>query len=102
MFWWILQGRRDLMHMRLSNNEAFIRYVGANHESDYSRLEDWIERLDQWKKMGLKNIHFFVHQNLEKESPLLSAHFIEKLNAQMKCDLRVPQTLIGRERNLFG
>lgn len=95
-------GRRDLMHMRLSNNEAFIRYVGANHESDYSRLEDWIERLKQWKKMGLKNIHFFVHQNLEKESPLLSAHFIEKLNEQMNCDLRIPQTLTSREKNLFG
>ncbi|MCB0372018.1 MAG: DUF72 domain-containing protein, partial [Muricauda sp.] len=57
-------GRRDLMHMRLTNNEAFIRYVGANHESDYARLQDWIDRLASWKVMGLENIHFFVHQNL--------------------------------------
>lgn len=27
-------GRRDLLHMRLTNNEAFVRYVGSNHESD--------------------------------------------------------------------
>ena len=31
-------GRRDLMHMRLTNPTAFVRYVGANHESDYTRL----------------------------------------------------------------
>nr|WP_299338140.1 DUF72 domain-containing protein [Allomuricauda sp.] len=86
-------GRRDLMHMRLTNDEAFIRYVGANHESDYPRLDDWIERLSQWKKSGLHNIHFFVHQNLELESPLLSAHFIEKLNKQLGVGLQVPQTL---------
>nr|WP_299382098.1 DUF72 domain-containing protein [Allomuricauda sp.] len=95
-------GRRDMMHMRLSNNEAFIRYVGANHESDYSRLADWVLRLGDWKKKGLDNIHFFVHQNLERESPLLSAHFIEKLNAQLGCNLTVPQTLSGGNKGLFG
>ena len=73
-------GRRDLMHMRMTNNEAFIRYVGANHQSDNSRLDDWVNRLQKWESQGLKNIHFFVHQNLELESPLLSAYFIEKLN----------------------
>ncbi len=87
-------GRRDLMHMRLTKNEAFIRYVGANHESDYPRLDDWIRRLEKWKIQGLKNIHFFVHQNLELESPLLSAYFIENLNKAFNCDLKVPETLI--------
>ncbi len=95
-------GRRDLMHMRLSTNEAFVRYVGANHESDYARLDDWVEKLKEWEKLGLKNIHFFLHQNLEKESPLLAAHFIGKLNKQLDCNLRIPQTLISREKNLFG
>ncbi|MEX0313607.1 MAG: DUF72 domain-containing protein [Allomuricauda sp.] len=95
-------GRRDMMHMRLSNNEAFIRYVGANHESDYLRLEDWVQRLGQWKNKGLTNIHFFVHQNLERESPLLSAHLIEKLNAHLDSNLTIPQTLISREKGLFG
>ncbi|WP_420399563.1 DUF72 domain-containing protein [Flagellimonas sp.] len=95
-------GRRDMMHMRLSNNEAFIRYVGANHESDYLRLEDWVQRLGQWENKGLTNIHFFVHQNLERESPLLSAHFIEKLNAHLDSNLTIPQTLISRDKGLFG
>jgi uncharacterized protein YecE (DUF72 family) len=30
-------GRRDLLHMRLTTPIAFIRSVGANHESDRSK-----------------------------------------------------------------
>lgn len=86
-------GRRDIMHMRLTNDEAFIRYVGSNHSSDYTRLDDWVERLKVWKEKGLKRINFFVHQNMELESPLLSAYFIKKLNNQLGCNLTVPKTL---------
>jgi len=86
-------GRRDIMHMRLTNNEAFIRYVGANHQTDYSRLDDWVEKLADWTDKGLKNIHFFVHQNLELESPLLAVGFIEKLNKKLGSNLNIPKTL---------
>lgn len=94
-------GRRDIMHMRLTNNEAFIRYVGANHPTDYSRLNDWIEKLADWKSKGLKNIHFFVHQNIELESPLLTVGFIEKLNKKLGSDLKVPKTLHNSGPTLF-
>jgi uncharacterized protein YecE (DUF72 family) len=83
-------GRRDIMHMRLTNNEAFIRYVGANHPSDYGRLDDWIARLQYWVSLGLQKIHFFIHQNVERESPLLSAYFIQKLNAALGTTIFVP------------
>ncbi len=88
-------GRRDIMHMRLSNAKAFIRYVGANHESDYSRLDDWVARLKEWKAQGIKEINFFIHQNIEKESPLLSAYFIKKLNKELSYSLKVPN---GKEQ----
>lgn len=94
-------GRRDIMHMRLTNNEAFVRYVGANHESDYTRLEQWVEKLDDWKKKGLRNVHFFIHQNMELESPLLSVHFIEKLNKKLGTDLKIPKTLQDSSGKLF-
>ncbi len=94
-------GRRDIMHMRLTTNEAFIRYVGANHKSDYDRIIDWVAKLDQWKKMGLKNIHFFVHQNMELESPLLSSYFIDNLNKKMKTNLNIPKTLNNSQMNLL-
>ncbi|WP_299836543.1 DUF72 domain-containing protein [uncultured Tenacibaculum sp.] len=83
-------GRRDMMHMRLTNNESFIRYVGANHVSDYKRLDDWVDRLEEWVNLGLRNIHFFVHQNLEVESPLLAAYFIKNLNKRLNLSLKIP------------
>ncbi|MDT0641735.1 DUF72 domain-containing protein [Zunongwangia sp. F363] len=86
-------GRRDLLHMRLTTDTAFIRYNGANHKSDYTRLDDWLEKIEEWYKMGLKNVYFFVHQNLEEASPLLSAYFIEKFNDRFKTDIKIPKTL---------
>ena len=93
-------GRRDLMHMRLTNGSAFIRYVGANHSSDYNRLDDWIERLKIWKALGINEIDFFIHQNIEKASPLLSAHFIKNLNKELGTNLIVPQ-MGGNSQTLF-
>lgn len=88
-------GRRDMLHMRLTTPNAFIRYVGANYESDYQRLDDWLKHLTKWKKEGLQNLYFFVHQNIEKASPLLSAYFIENLNKEWKTDLPIPK--MGQE-----
>ena len=83
-------GRRDIMHMRLTNSRAFIRYVGANHQSDYLRLDDWVQRIKLWKNNGIEHINFFVHQNIEMESPLLSAYFIEQLNSELRTDIKIP------------
>ena len=84
--------RRDMLHMRLSNDAAFIRYVGANHKSDYSRLEDWVERIKIWRSQGLRKLYFFIHQNIEKESPLLAEHFIKLLNAELGLSLKIPNS----------
>lgn len=87
-------GRRDLMHMRLTTPTAFVRWVGANDAvSDRARLDEWVERVGDWKVQGLKELNFFVHQNIEKESPLLSAYFVEKLNKKLGTDLQIPKTL---------
>ncbi len=92
-------GRRDMLHMRLTTDSAFIRYVGANAESDYERLDDWLERIKIWKNQGLKNLYFFVHQNVEKASPLLSAYFIEKLNAEFGTSIVIPK--MAESKTLF-
>lgn len=89
-------GRRDMLHMRLTTPNAFIRYVGANAESDYERLDDWMKHLTKWKKEGLQNLYFFVHQNLEKASPLLSAYLIEEMNKSWKTEITVPK--MGQEK----
>ncbi len=83
-------GRRDMLHMRLTTPTAFIRYVGANADSDYTRLDDWLKRIQNWKSAGLENLYFFVHQNVEQASPLLSAYFIEKLNKEFNMNIHIP------------
>jgi len=84
-------GRRDMLHMRLTTPTAFVRYVGANHSSDKSRLDDWVLRIKEWRDAGLQSLYFFVHQNIEVESPLLSAYFIDQLNNMLGLQVRGPQ-----------
>lgn len=86
-------GRRDLLHMRLTTPSVFVRFTAANHLSDYKRLDDWIDRLETWGKLGLKEIDFFIHQNAEKENPLLAAYFIERMNNRFEINLKIPTTL---------
>ncbi|WP_353183262.1 DUF72 domain-containing protein [Parapedobacter lycopersici] len=83
-------GRRDMLHMQLTAPAAFVRYVGANHPSDYRRLDDWLVRIKEWHDGGLKSLYFFVHQNLEVESPLLARYFIDKLNQLLGLQVRGP------------
>jgi uncharacterized protein YecE (DUF72 family) len=94
-------GRRDMLHMRLTTPTAFIRYVGANAESDYERLDDWLDHLTKWKKEGLQNLYFFVHQNIEKASPLLSAYLIKKMNEEWKTDFHIPKMATESTGTLF-
>jgi uncharacterized protein YecE (DUF72 family) len=84
-------GRRDLLHMRLTSPTAFIRYVGANDPSDFTRLDPWVDRIKKWKQEGLKELYFFLHQNHELESPLLAEHFIKELNKKTGTGLHVPE-----------
>lgn len=83
-------GRRDLLHMRLTGPVAFVRYVGANHPTDTSRLDDWVVRISQWREQGLQKLYFFVHQHVEAECPVLAAHFIRKLNDALHLDHPLP------------
>ena len=94
-------GRRDMMHMRLTTPTAFVRYVGANAASDYTRLDEWIDTLVQWKEEGLQNLYFFIHQNVEEASPLLAAHFIERLNKAIGTDLHIPVKPDGGQLKLI-
>ncbi|CAG5007549.1 hypothetical protein DYBT9275_04071 [Dyadobacter sp. CECT 9275] len=96
-------GRRDLLHMRLTSPAAFIRYTGANADSDFTRLDEWAERIKIWADHGLENLYFFVHQNNEEITTHLAAHFIKKLNTLVNCNLRVPKTQpYNILPNLFG
>jgi len=84
-------GRRDCVHMHLSVPECFIRFVGnALHPTDYSRIDDWVERISAWAKEGLKTCYFFMHQHDELHSPELIRYFIGQLNRHCDTGLTLP------------
>ena len=84
-------GRRDCVHMHLSTPECFIRFVGNSlHPTDYTRIDEWVERLKQWMDAGLKTCYFFMHQHEELHSPELIHYFIEQLNKKCKTDIPLP------------
>ncbi|MDQ3073470.1 MAG: DUF72 domain-containing protein [Bacteroidota bacterium] len=88
-------GRRDVVHMRLTTPTAFIRFVGNSlHQSDYTRIDEWVARMKKWINSGIQSIYFYMHQHEELYSPQLCAYLIRKLNEEAGLDIKVP-ILIG-------
>ena len=76
--------RRDALHMCRTANSVFIRFNGYGlHESDYARLDEWIERLTTWQKLGVEQVFFFMHQANEEHTIVLCDYFIKQANAKL-------------------
>ncbi|MGE6219420.1 DUF72 domain-containing protein [Nubsella zeaxanthinifaciens] len=84
-------GRRDCVHMELPTPKAFIRFVGNGgkflESSDKKRVDDWVERLQEWLSKGLEEVYFFLHQHDESDTPIIADYTIEKFNKYLKADL---------------
>jgi uncharacterized protein YecE (DUF72 family) len=73
-------GRRDVLHQRLSNRTAFIRFTANDlHATDFTRINDWAILLKKWLAEGLKEIYFFVHTPDHALCPELANHFLHKM-----------------------
>jgi uncharacterized protein YecE (DUF72 family) len=93
-------GRRDCVHMHLSTPACFIRFVGnALHKTDYTRIDEWVQRLKLWMAEGLEKCYFFMHQHEELHSPELIKYFIEQMNAH--CDTQIQLPTVYSEGGLF-
>ena len=85
-------GRRDVVHMNLPTPHAFIRFVGNGlHPTDYTRVDEWVERIKQWQQLGLQSVWFLMHQHEEEFSPKLADYVVEKLNEALGMQLKRPQ-----------
>jgi len=94
-------GRRDCAHMHLTIPKTFIRFVGNSlHPTDYTRIDDWAERLLQWKEKGLKEMYFFMHMHDEAKSPELTAYLADTFNRLCGFNLEKP-VLLPPENTLF-
>lgn len=96
-------GRRDVCHMRLTHSSVLIRFVGnALHSSDYTRVQDWALRLNQWFEQGLNAVYFFTHEPDNLLAPDLAAYCASVFQAAMpKVNIRGPRQVGGTQGTLF-
>jgi uncharacterized protein YecE (DUF72 family) len=95
-------GRRDALHMYLSNGTAMIRFVGNGlHSSDYSRIDAWIDRIKQLFDLGLKEVYFFHHQEDNLLAPEIAIYFNKKLNDLIGTTLTIPAKHSDVQLSLF-
>ncbi len=79
-------GRRDILHQRLTNDICMVRFVGNGlHSTDYTRIDEWIQQLQQWFEMGLQKVYFFTHEPDNLLAPELALYMVEKMQEQ--CDV---------------
>lgn len=83
-------GRRDCAHMRLTTQEAFIRFVGNDlHPTDHARVDAWAKRIKTWMDSGLQRVYFFLHENEEVHSPVIAKYAIQQFNKH--CGTSLPE-----------
>ena len=85
-------GRRDVLHMGLTTDTAMIRFVGNDfHPTDYTRIDEWVERLATWIDKGVKNIYFFCHEPDNLLAPELCHYFSERIKKIEGVETRGPK-----------
>ncbi|KAA2239168.1 DUF72 domain-containing protein [Chitinophaga agrisoli] len=85
-------GRRDCAHMNLTVSKAFIRFVGNSlHPTDYTRIDDWVNRIHYWLEHGLKELYFFMHMHDEAFSPELTIYMVDKMKEVCGIDMLRPK-----------
>jgi uncharacterized protein YecE (DUF72 family) len=96
-------GRRDVIHQRLTTETVFIRFVGnLLHPTDYSRIDDWVNRLTAWFEAGLHRVFFIVHQPEENLCVDLAVYLANQLNDKLRIKVTAPKPLqVGEQQRLF-
>ena len=97
-------GRRDCAHMYLTLPKTFIRYVGNSlHGTDYTRIDDWVNRMKYWLGRGVEELYFFMHMHDEATSPELTVYLVDKMNKELGLDLIKPKFvgIEGQQKKMF-
>lgn len=81
-------GRRDCAHMQLTLPRTFIRFVANDgHPTDFRRLEDWAQRLNDWRSRGMEEVDFFVHSRDENKVLEIAQRAVDIFN--ITCDAKL-------------
>lgn len=98
-------GRRDVLHMELTTNFVLVRFVGNNlHGSDFSRIDEWVERMEDWFAKGLNKMYFFCHEPDNLLAPELSVYLLDRVKMTGGIETRGPELIDppGAQMSLFG
>ena len=96
-------GRRDVLHQCLTTPVLTLRFVGNGlHPTDYSRTDEWVQRIGQWLDHGLETAYLFIHEPDNTDSPELARYWMKELNRQCGLELEVPAPRVeGIQGSLF-
>lgn len=94
-------GRRDILHMSLSSTTTMIRFVGNDlHQTDYSRIDEWVDKLNSWIDHGLERVYFFPHEPSNIKSPEISEYLSDQIKKNDNFIVRGPK-LLAQQKSLF-
>jgi uncharacterized protein YecE (DUF72 family) len=89
-------GRRDALQMCLTTPTAFIRFNGNElHPTDFTRIDEWTNRIKQWIDHGLNTVYFFLHTDTKSLTPELSNHFLTRMNDLNGLSLKLAHIFTG-------
>ena len=74
-----IESREYINNIRLTNHNAFIRFIAYGHETDYSRIDEWFRQIERWSEKGLPTVYFFLHFPLELHDTGLVEYFLKKI-----------------------
>ncbi len=84
-------GRRDVLHQRITREIAMIRFVGNGLvDSDYQRIDQWVQKLKSWFEQGLNQVFFFTHEPDNLLAPELALYLSQELEKHCKVISRGP------------
>ncbi len=98
-----VSGRRDVLHMRICNDYLMIRFVGNGlHRTDFSRVDEWVERLKYYISEGVNKIYFFPHEPDNILAPQLADYLCRKIKSETEVTTRGPKKIDSpKQLNLF-
>lgn len=89
-------GRRDAVHQRLTTPTAFLRFNAHSlAPTDYTRADEWAERLADWLRAGLHTAYVFIHQKDPRHTPVLARYLAEQLQARTGQLVAAPRPVAG-------
>lgn len=86
-------GARYCAHMHLTIPKVFIRFVTNNlHPSDFSRIDEWAVRINEWLDKGIEAVYFILHEEDPDNIIDISQHLITRFNEV--CKLSIPPLIL--------